>query len=178
MSVLMRRENTLIIEPGSDISKIQIINFILLPNSKKHFEGPPLYNILTYSFAEPKDRPFYLIKNEFDTKDSYQIEQFQKEMKRRIIGCNGQQVISVCAGICDFCYTGFNPAYKNIFYPCQLKQIPTIKSIYEIEIQLLMNLEYLEIISNEKYLLIHIQAKLYHFNSSYQIHIQHTNCKH
>ncbi|CAL5994372.1 Hypothetical_protein [Hexamita inflata] len=42
MSVLMRRENTLIIEPGSDISKIQIINFILLPNSKKHFEGPPL----------------------------------------------------------------------------------------------------------------------------------------
>ncbi|CAL5991843.1 Hypothetical_protein [Hexamita inflata] len=43
MSVLMRRENTLIIEPGSDISKIQIINFILLPNSKKHFEGPPLY---------------------------------------------------------------------------------------------------------------------------------------
>ncbi|CAL6021766.1 Hypothetical_protein [Hexamita inflata] len=45
MSVLMRRENTLIIEPGSDISKIQIINFILLPNSKKHFEGPPLYQI-------------------------------------------------------------------------------------------------------------------------------------
>ncbi|CAL6039437.1 Transposase_IS4 [Hexamita inflata] len=44
MSVLMRRENTLIIEPGSDISKIQIINFILLPNSKKHFEGPPLYS--------------------------------------------------------------------------------------------------------------------------------------
>ncbi|CAL6012837.1 Hypothetical_protein [Hexamita inflata] len=44
MSVLMRRENTLIIEPGSDISKIQIINFILLPNSKKHFEGPPLQN--------------------------------------------------------------------------------------------------------------------------------------
>ncbi|CAL5979225.1 Hypothetical_protein [Hexamita inflata] len=42
MSVLMRREHTLIIEPGSDISKIQIINFILLPNSKKHFEGPPL----------------------------------------------------------------------------------------------------------------------------------------
>ncbi|CAL6063882.1 Hypothetical_protein [Hexamita inflata] len=45
MSVLMRRENTLIIEPGSDISKIQIINFILLPNSKKHFEGPPLYSM-------------------------------------------------------------------------------------------------------------------------------------
>ncbi|CAL6051433.1 Hypothetical_protein [Hexamita inflata] len=45
MSVLMRRENTLIIEPGSDISKIQIINFILLPNSKKHFEGPPLYAV-------------------------------------------------------------------------------------------------------------------------------------
>ncbi|CAL6010942.1 Hypothetical_protein [Hexamita inflata] len=45
MSVLMRRENTLIIEPGSDISKIQIINFILLPNSKKHFEGPPLYDL-------------------------------------------------------------------------------------------------------------------------------------
>ncbi|CAL5979382.1 Hypothetical_protein [Hexamita inflata] len=46
MSVLMRRENTLIIEPGSDISKIQIINFILLPNSKKHFEGPPLQKML------------------------------------------------------------------------------------------------------------------------------------
>ncbi|CAL6021335.1 Hypothetical_protein [Hexamita inflata] len=46
MSVLMRRENTLIIEPGSDISKIQIINFILLPNSKKHFEGPPLYKTI------------------------------------------------------------------------------------------------------------------------------------
>ncbi|CAL6055564.1 Hypothetical_protein [Hexamita inflata] len=45
MSVLMRRENTLIIEPGSDISKIQIINFILLPNSKKHFEGPPLQQL-------------------------------------------------------------------------------------------------------------------------------------
>ncbi|CAL5971930.1 Cathepsin_L [Hexamita inflata] len=49
MSVLMRRENTLIIEPGSDISKIQIINFILLPNSKKHFEGPPLYEYLCYT---------------------------------------------------------------------------------------------------------------------------------
>ncbi|CAL5971522.1 Conserved_hypothetical protein [Hexamita inflata] len=36
-------ETQLIIEPDSDISKIQIINFILLPNSKKHFEGPPLY---------------------------------------------------------------------------------------------------------------------------------------
>ncbi|CAL6035346.1 Hypothetical_protein [Hexamita inflata] len=46
MSVLMRRENTLIIEPGSDISKIQIINFILLPNSKKHFEGPPLQQLI------------------------------------------------------------------------------------------------------------------------------------
>ncbi|CAL6063716.1 Hypothetical_protein [Hexamita inflata] len=52
MSVLMRRENTLIIEPGSDISKIQIINFILLPNSKKHFEGPPLYNCLCYEFHQ------------------------------------------------------------------------------------------------------------------------------
>ncbi|CAL6116299.1 Hypothetical_protein [Hexamita inflata] len=38
-------ETQLIIEPGSDISKIQIINFILLPNSKKHFEGPPLYHL-------------------------------------------------------------------------------------------------------------------------------------
>ncbi|CAL6102429.1 Hypothetical_protein [Hexamita inflata] len=47
MSVLMRRENTLIIEPGSDISKIQIINFILLPNSKKHFEGPPLQQMVS-----------------------------------------------------------------------------------------------------------------------------------
>ncbi|CAL6001146.1 Hypothetical_protein [Hexamita inflata] len=50
MSVLMRRENTLIIEPGSDISKIQIINFILLPNSKKHFEGPPLYSDRSNAF--------------------------------------------------------------------------------------------------------------------------------
>ncbi|CAL6025790.1 Hypothetical_protein [Hexamita inflata] len=50
MSVLMRRENTLIIEPGSDISKIQIINFILLPNSKKHFEGPPLQDFLSGCF--------------------------------------------------------------------------------------------------------------------------------
>ncbi|CAL5988908.1 Hypothetical_protein [Hexamita inflata] len=52
MSVLMRRENTLIIEPGSDISKIQIINFILLPNSKKHFEGPPLYRDQTFKRSE------------------------------------------------------------------------------------------------------------------------------
>ncbi|CAL6087948.1 Hypothetical_protein [Hexamita inflata] len=52
MSVLMRRENTLIIEPGSDISKIQIINFILLPNSKKHFEGPPLYITRNISHIE------------------------------------------------------------------------------------------------------------------------------
>ncbi|CAL6018953.1 Hypothetical_protein [Hexamita inflata] len=51
MSVLMRRENTLIIEPGSDISKIQIINFILLPNSKKHFEGPPLQHLVTGSHS-------------------------------------------------------------------------------------------------------------------------------
>ncbi|CAL6090335.1 Conserved_hypothetical protein [Hexamita inflata] len=112
------------------------------------------FSILPVFASEPKDRPFYLIldnfvlqdsivsklqlseqrrqlltesciatsygntlisyKNEFDTKDSYQIEHFQKEMKRRIIGCNGQQVISVCAGICDFCYTGFNPNYKNV----------------------------------------------------------------
>ncbi|CAL6021351.1 Conserved_hypothetical protein [Hexamita inflata] len=54
MSVLMRRENTLIIEPGSDISKIQIINFILLPNSKKHFEGPPLQE-LAQKIQEAKD---------------------------------------------------------------------------------------------------------------------------
>ncbi|CAL6004631.1 Metal-dependent_phosphoesterase [Hexamita inflata] len=58
MSVLMRRENTLIIEPGSDISKIQIINFILLPNSKKHFEGPPLQQAfdkyLNYEMATSK----------------------------------------------------------------------------------------------------------------------------
>ncbi|CAL5991692.1 Hypothetical_protein [Hexamita inflata] len=39
-------ETQLIIEPDSDISKIQIINFILLPNSKKHFEGPPLYCLI------------------------------------------------------------------------------------------------------------------------------------
>ncbi|CAL6070629.1 DNA-directed_RNA polymerase subunit [Hexamita inflata] len=59
MSVLMRRENTLIIEPGSDISKIQIINFILLPNSKKHFEGPPLYYLMTIT---PK-KPMQLLSN-------------------------------------------------------------------------------------------------------------------
>ncbi|CAL5990102.1 Annexin_11 [Hexamita inflata] len=60
MSVLMRRENTLIIEPGSDISKIQIINFILLPNSKKHFEGPPLYmrTKTTKSFTDVIDSEF------------------------------------------------------------------------------------------------------------------------
>ncbi|CAL6080107.1 ADP-ribosylation_factor [Hexamita inflata] len=68
MSVLMRRENTLIIEPGSDISKIQIINFILLPNSKKHFEGPPLYVVDASDkdkLSEAKDELFKLV--EMDT---------------------------------------------------------------------------------------------------------------
>ncbi|CAL5982810.1 MORN_motif [Hexamita inflata] len=65
MSVLMRRENTLIIEPGSDISKIQIINFILLPNSKKHFEGPPL-QILNKDQAQ---RYVELQKQEYDEND-------------------------------------------------------------------------------------------------------------
>ncbi|CAL6062878.1 Myb-like_DNA-binding domain-containing protein [Hexamita inflata] len=62
MSVLMRRENTLIIEPGSDISKIQIINFILLPNSKKHFEGPPLYQ-----------KMFSNIQDQFDSFQTHTI---------------------------------------------------------------------------------------------------------
>ncbi|CAL5999200.1 Hypothetical_protein [Hexamita inflata] len=57
MSVLMRRENTLIIEPGSDISKIQIINFILLPNSKKHFEGPPLYSQYIFIIQDSQLKP-------------------------------------------------------------------------------------------------------------------------
>ncbi|CAL6080492.1 Kinesin-7 [Hexamita inflata] len=59
MSVLMRRENTLIIEPGSDISKIQIINFILLPNSKKHFEGPPLQQDKQSFGMQMSDNMFY-----------------------------------------------------------------------------------------------------------------------
>ncbi|CAL6086725.1 Emp24/gp25L/p24_family/GOLD domain-containing protein [Hexamita inflata] len=66
MSVLMRRENTLIIEPGSDISKIQIINFILLPNSKKHFEGPPLQqNISRDVFIEMEQT---IVVHNFDDK--------------------------------------------------------------------------------------------------------------
>ncbi|CAL6115901.1 Hypothetical_protein [Hexamita inflata] len=69
MSVLMRRENTLIIEPGSDISKIQIINFILLPNSKKHFEGPPLQ--LEYS---------YFRKMELDRQNNF-IEDLNNKLK-------------------------------------------------------------------------------------------------
>ncbi|CAL6005829.1 Hypothetical_protein [Hexamita inflata] len=69
MSVLMRRENTLIIEPGSDISKIQIINFILLPNSKKHFEGPPLYKIIENGAVKCE-----ITKKLFSFGDQFQIE--------------------------------------------------------------------------------------------------------
>ncbi|CAL5983601.1 Hypothetical_protein [Hexamita inflata] len=44
MECIEEEGTRLIIESDSDISQIQIINFILLPNSKKHFEGPPLIN--------------------------------------------------------------------------------------------------------------------------------------
>ncbi|CAL6104156.1 Hypothetical_protein [Hexamita inflata] len=72
MSVLMRRENTLIIEPGSDISKIQIINFILLPNSKKHFEGPPLYKAAVTE-ANEFESMFLELMNK-DDKESQKVE--------------------------------------------------------------------------------------------------------
>ncbi|CAL6089126.1 Hypothetical_protein [Hexamita inflata] len=74
MSVLMRRENTLIIEPGSDISKIQIINFILLPNSKKHFEGPPLYTV-----AEQLDKKL-VVPNIFEDFQKF-YEEIEKKLK-------------------------------------------------------------------------------------------------
>ncbi|CAL6057527.1 Hypothetical_protein [Hexamita inflata] len=78
MSVLMRRENTLIIEPGSDISKIQIINFILLPNSKKHFEGPPLYLQQNRIQLIAANKKYY---NDFQ--EEIQIE-VQTELKSKI----------------------------------------------------------------------------------------------
>ncbi|CAL5989990.1 Hypothetical_protein [Hexamita inflata] len=78
MSVLMRRENTLIIEPGSDISKIQIINFILLPNSKKHFEGPPLqelvYRLLPANLQSTMEKLVNLDLSIFTIPDELQLE--------------------------------------------------------------------------------------------------------
>ncbi|CAL6010191.1 Hypothetical_protein [Hexamita inflata] len=77
MSVLMRRENTLIIEPGSDISKIQIINFILLPNSKKHFEGPPLYEVLMNMLREEHE----LKKNQQEPRRIPDLKEKLEELK-------------------------------------------------------------------------------------------------
>ncbi|CAL5986294.1 Hypothetical_protein [Hexamita inflata] len=77
MSVLMRRENTLIIEPGSDISKIQIINFILLPNSKKHFEGPPLQVIQNHFF---RINLWSRISKQFKTEIQIKIKMLQLEI--------------------------------------------------------------------------------------------------
>ncbi|CAL6077234.1 Hypothetical_protein [Hexamita inflata] len=89
MSVLMRRENTLIIEPGSDISKIQIINFILLPNSKKHFEGPPLYldgmsneaqEFLNQCLFQPSIQAQNLMQNQFVIKqENVEVDALQPE---------------------------------------------------------------------------------------------------
>ncbi|CAL6095346.1 Hypothetical_protein [Hexamita inflata] len=91
MSVLMRRENTLIIEPGSDISKIQIINFILLPNSKKHFEGPPLQDTQTDSpdnvlTQNQKQSAEIVLENETnnDYYSKQQVEQLQLQQNQNI----------------------------------------------------------------------------------------------
>ncbi|CAL5970968.1 Hypothetical_protein [Hexamita inflata] len=86
MSVLMRRENTLIIEPGSDISKIQIINFILLPNSKKHFEGPPLYN---YTNIRVKSYGLPYLKLKFDIPGAPQNYPLNISMTTTIKGLRG-----------------------------------------------------------------------------------------
>ncbi|CAL5970098.1 Hypothetical_protein [Hexamita inflata] len=91
MSVLMRRENTLIIEPGSDISKIQIINFILLPNSKKHFEGPPLYEQYVQSNLEKSYA------------EAAPFEAFAAQKQRRnmfpLMNAKGPEIISVLAQV-------------------------------------------------------------------------------
>ncbi|CAL6116013.1 Hypothetical_protein [Hexamita inflata] len=87
MSVLMRRENTLIIEPGSDISKIQIINFILLPNSKKHFEGPPLYQNLyktSYRFIQVLQQTVYSHRSKIDQYCTHTAKQ-QPYLKQKIL---------------------------------------------------------------------------------------------
>ncbi|CAL6098067.1 Hypothetical_protein [Hexamita inflata] len=89
MSVLMRRENTLIIEPGSDISKIQIINFILLPNSKKHFEGPPLYQVSTFNCS------------------------FELNLTKSL-----KQVLSQCFGYQNYQYFNFDE-FTNVDYELQ-----------------------------------------------------------
>ncbi|CAL5974608.1 Hypothetical_protein [Hexamita inflata] len=82
MSVLMRRENTLIIEPGSDISKIQIINFILLPNSKKHFEGPPLYTENSFRILLTPEQQILSYKLKYQ--ELMKIEQYRSEYLKYI----------------------------------------------------------------------------------------------
>ncbi|CAL6002096.1 Hypothetical_protein [Hexamita inflata] len=121
MSVLMRRENTLIIEPGSDISKIQIINFILLPNSKKHFEGPPLYG-----FEFVGDKCYQMLNTEHG-------DCFQGEGRIVCTKCDSgyQLVKQVCKEDIDIIYIilgvicGFViliSAIVAVIASCQLKQ--------------------------------------------------------
>ncbi|CAL6107618.1 Conserved_hypothetical protein [Hexamita inflata] len=115
MSVLMRRENTLIIEPGSDISKIQIINFILLPNSKKHFEGPPL-QVFLYTIHSSQVHGFevyfkYLTAADIHT-TLYSLS--YDEIQYRLTGRIGDTVYQVSS----YFSPPFNDSLLRIDFPC------------------------------------------------------------
>ncbi|CAL6091260.1 Rab1a [Hexamita inflata] len=132
MSVLMRRENTLIIEPGSDISKIQIINFILLPNSKKHFEGPPLqqsYENGQKWMRELKEQygniPSYFVANKAENESNIisklQVEDFAKRYNSKAFFTSAK--------------TGLNIAdvFQNIGEDIMQKGVATNKNTLSLE---------------------------------------------